>query len=164
MVLITLCYHWHESGVRLFHPAGLYPVLAITLQHLPGSFTSIFGILKNKIILPLFIHFHGIKVSVDIHWPWVQLMLLSLSLFISLPHESSQWVDNDFVGSWKISSVQLWLRRSEKRSNTYTFTLGALIWFIKEMLSKIKGIANLVNKSLLKSAGHKHLSLFSFLS
>lgn len=42
---------------------------------------------------------------------------------------------------------------SEGWSNTYTFTLGILISFTREVLSKIKGIVNSVNKSLLDSAG-----------
>lgn len=42
---------------------------------------------------------------------------------------------------------------SEGWSNTYIFTVGVLISFTREVLSKIKGIVNLVNKSLLESAG-----------
>lgn len=41
---------------------------------------------------------------------------------------------------------------SEGWNNTYTLTLGVLISFTREVLSKFKGIVNLVDKSLLESA------------
>lgn len=48
MVLITLCCHGHEPGMRLFHPAGLYPAFAITLKHLIGSWIWLFFLFTLK--------------------------------------------------------------------------------------------------------------------